>query len=54
MLPETVVSASRIELPAEEVGSAVTVITGAELERRQIRILSDALRAVPGLAVSRS
>ncbi len=52
-LPEVVVSASRVPLPAEQVGSAVTVITGAELERQQIRIVSDALRKVPGVAVSR-
>ena len=53
-LPETVVSASRIPVLSESVGSAVTVITGEELERRQVRLVSDVLRDVPGLAVSRS
>ena len=53
-LPEIVVSASRVQLPADEIGSAVTVITAEELEQRQIRIVSDVLRDVPGLAVSRS
>ena len=38
---------------AATLGSAVTVITGEELERRQIRHAADALRSVPGLAVSR-
>ena len=53
-LPETVVSASRVPLPVEAVGSAVTVITAEDLERRQVRLVSDVLRDVPGLAVSRS
>jgi vitamin B12 transporter len=43
-----VVSAAREPIPAADVGSTVTVITGEELEERQIRIVSDALRAVPG------
>src|SRR5690606_1241793 len=49
-----VVSASRTPTAAKEVGSAVTVITAKELEERQVRITSDALRTVPGVAVSRS
>ncbi len=42
--------------PAEagKLGSAYTVITGKELEERQIRHAGDALRAVPGLSVSQS
>jgi len=39
---------------AATLGSATTVITGEELERRQIRHAADALRTVPGLAVSRT
>lgn len=39
---------------AATLGSATTVITGEELERRQIRHAGDALRTVPGLAVSRA
>ncbi|MEM7121490.1 MAG: TonB-dependent receptor [Pseudomonadota bacterium] len=54
VLPDIVVSASRVPLLAEQVGSAVTVITEEELEDRQIRIVSDVLRDVPGLAVSRT
>ena len=54
MLPETVVSANRVAVPSREVGSSVTVITGEEMEARQIRIVSDALRDVPGVSVSRT
>ena len=53
-LPETVVSASRVPLPAREAGSAVTVITEEELEQRQVRIVSDVLRDVPGVAMGRT
>lgn len=51
---EIVVSASRIPLPAREVGSAVTVITAEDLEEKQTRDITDAIREVPGIAVSRS
>ena len=54
VLPEVVVSASRIAVPAEQVGSAYTVITGERLRRQQTTLLSEALRDVPGLAVSRA
>jgi outer membrane cobalamin receptor len=46
-----VVSASQVELPLTQVTSSVTVITGAEIEARQLHSLADALRSVPGLAV---
>ncbi len=49
-----VVSATREPIPAADVGSTVSIITGEELEQRQIRLVSDALRAVPGVAVTRS
>tara|TARA_R100000005_G_scaffold96191_2_gene81295 strand:+ start:3858 stop:5837 length:1980 start_codon:yes stop_codon:yes gene_type:complete len=49
-----VVSASRTPTAAKEVGSAVTVITAEELEQRQVRVISDVLRDVPGVAVNRS
>lgn len=54
VLPETVVSASRVAIPAETAGSAVTVITAQDLHRRQTRLVSDVLREVPGLSVSRA
>ncbi len=53
-LPQVVVSASRVPVPTDEVGSAITVIDEEDLERRQIRVVSDVLRDVPGVAVSRS
>ena len=49
-----VVSASQVEMPLSRVSSAVTVITGAELEARQIATVADALRQVPGMTVARS
>jgi len=52
--PEVVVSASRVPLPARESGSAVTIITGEQLEERQVRMVSDVLRDIPGIAVNRS
>jgi len=54
LLPETVVTATRTTVPGREVGSAITVITGEELQRRQITFVSDGLRQVPGLAVNRT
>ena len=54
MLPDTVVSANRVALPSREVGSSVTVITGEEMQERQIRVVADALRNVPGVSVSRT
>jgi vitamin B12 transporter len=53
-LPETVVSASRVPVPSERVGSAVSVVTADEIERKQMRVLSDILRGVPGLAINRA
>ena len=51
---EVVVSASRVPLPTERVGSAVTVVTADEIERKQMRVLSDILRGVPGIAINRA
>ena len=46
-----VVTATRIETPAREIGSSVTVVAGTEIERSRQPVLLDALRAVPGLAL---
>jgi vitamin B12 transporter len=54
LLPDTVVKANRVPVPSEQVGSAVTVITAEEMEERQVRLVSEVLRDVPGLAVSRN
>ncbi len=53
-LPETVVTATRLPTPLEQVASSVTVITAAEIARRQYRTLPEALRLVPGLDVVQS
>ncbi|HLT78543.1 MAG TPA: TonB-dependent receptor [Ferrovibrio sp.] len=53
-LPLVSVTANRVETPAAEVGSAVTIINGAELRQRQTQLVSDVLREVPGVAISRS
>lgn len=47
-----VVSASQVEIPLSQAVSSVTVITGAELQARQVHSLADALRTVPGLTVA--
>tara|TARA_R110000787_G_scaffold15563_5_gene48221 strand:- start:47287 stop:49446 length:2160 start_codon:yes stop_codon:yes gene_type:complete len=52
--PELVISASHTPLPSKEIGSSVTVITAEELEQRQVRVVSDVLRDVPGVAVNRA
>lgn len=41
-------------VPAYTVGNAVTVVTGEELRRQQIRHAGEALRSLPGVAVGRS
>jgi vitamin B12 transporter len=53
---EVVVTATRASqgVDADKIGSSVTVISAQDLETRQVRIVSDVLRDVPGFAVSRS
>lgn len=53
---EVVVTASRsgTGLPREQLGSSVTILQPLDLELRQTRIISDVLRDVPGVSVSRS
>ena len=48
-----VVSAAQVEIPLSEASASVTVISGAELEKRQIHTVAEALRAVPGMTVVR-
>ena len=47
-----VVSAAQVEVPLSQASSSVTVITGDELEARQIHSVADALRTVPGVTVA--
>jgi vitamin B12 transporter len=51
---EVVVSASRVPIAADRAGSAVSVIDAETLEQRQASQVFDALRAVPGVEVSRT
>ncbi|MFM9862494.1 MAG: TonB-dependent receptor plug domain-containing protein [Micropepsaceae bacterium] len=52
---KVVVTASRIgAMSADRLGTAVTVLDRSQLEDRQTVFLSDALRDVPGVAVSRA
>ncbi len=48
-----VVTASRTPVPAEQVGSVVTVIDRDALDHRQTLIVSEVLREVPGVTVAR-
>src|SRR5262245_40632126 len=41
-------------VPLETTGSAATVVTGAQLRAQQVRHAADALRSLPGVAVSRT
>ncbi len=50
-LGELVVTATRDEVPIEQVGSSITVVTAKEIEQQQKQTVADALRMVPGLDV---
>lgn len=51
---EIVVSASRVEVAREASGSSVSVLDADYLEQNQVRLVSDVLRDIPGVAVTRS
>jgi vitamin B12 transporter len=51
---QTVETVSRVETPATEVGSTVTVITADEIKSKHQLVVSDVLRSVAGLHVSRA
>ncbi len=54
MIDPVVVTASRIAQPLSTVGSSITVLDGAALERQGVTQVIDALKTVPGLSFSRS
>ena len=54
ILPEVVVSASRVPVPAEHVGSSVTVLSAEEIKKRQPNFVQELLREVPSVAVSQT
>ena len=49
-----VVSAAQIDQPLSRVADSVTVLSGQDLESRQIVSLGDALKTVPGFTVTRN
>jgi vitamin B12 transporter len=51
---EVVVTATRLETPAREVGSSVTVITGEALERFKREFILEALRESVGVSVAQN
>lgn len=51
LLPDVVVSATRLPTPADQVASSVTVITAEDIAQKQRRTLPDVLQDVPGLIV---
>ena len=53
-IQEVVVSASRVPVPREHVGSAISVFTSEEIERRKPTFVHELLREVPGVAVSQT
>lgn len=53
-IEQVLVTASRVPVDLKHVGSATSVFTRSDIERRQTRYVTDLLRTVPGFAVSRS
>ncbi len=51
-LDQIIVTGARTPISVGDIGSAVTVITRDDIERRQVRYVSELLRTVPGFAVS--
>jgi vitamin B12 transporter len=49
-----VVTATKSETPAEQLGATVTVIDGTEIDSRHYPTVDDALRSVPGVDIRRS
>ncbi len=52
--PDVVVTATRVATPAEQVGSAVTVITAKDIEERNPLFVERLLRSVPGVDVGQT
>jgi vitamin B12 transporter len=51
---DVIATATRTDTPAAQVASSVTVVTSEEIERRQLRLVTDVLRRVPGVDVRRT
>jgi vitamin B12 transporter len=50
-MPEVVITANRLDTPANEVPNSVTVITAEDLEKQQSKTVLDALQNVPGMDI---
>jgi len=48
---DVIVTATRTDTPAAQVASSVTVVTAEEIERRELRLVTEVLRRVPGVDV---
>ncbi len=53
-VPDVVVSATKTDIPAKHVTSAVEVITGEEMQQRKVRTVAEALRWAQGLSINQS
>lgn len=53
-VPDVVVSATKTEIPAKQVTSAVEVITGEDMQQRKVRTVVEALRWAQGLSINQS
>ena len=53
-IPDLVITATRTELDPARSGSAITVITGKDIERANAKSFADVLRTVPGLDIYES
>ncbi|MFN3231523.1 MAG: TonB-dependent receptor plug domain-containing protein [Alphaproteobacteria bacterium] len=49
-----VTTGARTPTAADTLGTSISLLEGEEIERRQIPVMSDLLRAIPGLAVNRA
>ncbi len=49
-----VVTATKVETPVEQLGAAVSVISGEDFKTYHYETVGDALRQIPGLEVQRS
>lgn len=53
-LPETIVTAARVDTPLEQTAASVTVVTAEDIEANGDRTIVEVLRRVPGLNVVQS
>lgn len=53
-LEDIIVTATRIEEPAKEVASSVTVITEKEIESKKAKTVLEVLKGIPGLDITQS